>query len=165
MLFGRRDQNGRRKAGFLCHLPMFFWCEMSHCKCQRWRNEVRLVERRDDNTSSGVCLSSPLSLLQQYVSSHAVFEARPCASFLNATNILPRGQDLPLNMHASAHACMHSPPSPVLVLHARTHNPIASESLFQRDNWSEHVERREHQLTDLSMCQCSNYPISPSDIQ
>lgn len=61
------------------------------------------------------------------------------------------------HIHTRTHAHTHtSAPQPF----THTHKPIASEPLFQRDNWSER-EEREHQWTDLSASLCPNYPISP----
>lgn len=67
------------------------------------------------------------------------------ACFLTATNILPPGQDLP-PQYACRRACLWarththtSAPKPFM----HTHKPIASEPLFQRDNWGERKERGE----------------------
>ena len=93
---------------------------MSHCKCQRWRGELRLAARLIDNASSSflsVFFSSSLSLPHSQTCSRfflLLFLKLLRACFLTATNILPRGQDLPLNMHARAHACVRT--------HTHTHS-------------------------------------------
>ncbi len=130
---------------------------MSHRKCQRWGGEVRLATWLGDKASSSVSLffSSSLSLLHSQTCSEfllPLFFKLLYACFLTATNILPRGQDLPLNMHARAHACTHAHvptpprsctlfPPPISLIRTRTHNPIASVRLFKRDNPSEQDER------------------------
>lgn len=69
------------------------------------------------------------------------------AKFFTATNISPRGQDLPLHMHARAHAPTPSPLSYTTQL-----------SLFAcilKKNWCEDKER-EAKLGGLFTCYCFN---------
>lgn len=135
-----------------------------------WQQHGSVITLPPQSLSPFFC--SSLSLLRSKTCSRFLllpFLKLLYACFLTATNILPRGQDLPLNMHARAHACMCTH-IPTLLLHihprhfshtyTRTHSPIAYVRSFQRDNWSEQEERE-----DLSMCQCPNYPISPLRIQ
>lgn len=98
---------------------------------------MRLAAARlGDNASPSVSFfffCSSLSLLRSQTCSRFLllpFLKLLYAGFLTATNILPRGQDLPLNMHARAHACMcthiptlllHICPLPPFLSYIRTH--------------------------------------------
>lgn len=98
---------------------------------------MRLAAARlGDNASPSVSFFSSVLLCLFYVLKPAAgfsscrFLKLLYAGFLTATNILPRGQDLPLNMHARAHACMcthiptlllHICPLPPFLSYIRTH--------------------------------------------
>lgn len=155
MLFGRKDTmaDGKREI-VICRCSFDVKC---HCKCHWWRREVRMAAEFGDNVSfdvasfrfslssllpSQTCSVLPLLLILRLLS----------AKFLTATNISPRGQDLPPHMHARAHAfaCYHP-----LTSFLHSHNPNVSACLLLRDNWCENKER-EAKLRDLFMCYCLN---------
>lgn len=109
---------------------------------ERWGQRRSLVI-----TLPPVSLSSPLLCLFFCILKLAVRLFSCCflklfASFLTATNILPKGRIYPYICMQRHMLVSTTPlPPPVSLPQARTHNPVASACLFQRDNWNEHEER------------------------
>lgn len=146
-LGGGKDKMADEKGEIffvICRCSFGVKCQTVNVKGgeERWGQRRSLVI-----TLPPVSLSSPLLCLFFCILKLAVRLFSCCflklfASFLTATNILPKGRIYPYICMQRHMLVSTTPlPPPVSLPQARTHNPVASVCLFQRDNWNEHEER------------------------